>query len=138
LKYAIIHVALATILGYLCAIPLPAIIGIEAKWGVVGLTASASVAAWVEFFLLRMKLNRRIGHTGLPGSFLAKLWFAALLAGGIGWAFKWALGPLHPVLLAVAVLGSYGVTYFVVTYALGVAESGIVTRRIFRVLRLSR
>ena len=33
-----------------------------------GLTASAGVAGWVEFALLRSALNRRIGVTGLPAA----------------------------------------------------------------------
>ncbi|MEK6278796.1 MAG: murein biosynthesis integral membrane protein MurJ [Acidobacteriota bacterium] len=138
LLYAIIHVVLATVFGYLWALPLPRLLGIELKWGVVGLTASASLGAWVEFFLLRRKLNRRIGHTGLPSLYLVKLWFAALLAAGVGWAFKWAVGPLHPVPVAAAVLGGYGTTYFVMTYALGIAESGVVIGRVLRTLRLGR
>jgi putative peptidoglycan lipid II flippase len=138
LLYAIIHVALTTVLGYVCAILLPPAIGIEPKWGVVGLTASASAAAWVEFVLLRRTLNRRIGRTGLPGSYLAKLWLSALLGASIGWAFKWAIGALHPVPVAALVLGSYGVTYFVITYAVGIAESRAVIRRGLRLLKLDK
>ena len=58
LRYAVIRVALTTALGYLCAIPLPPWLGIEPRWGVAGLTASAGVAGWVEFALLRRTLNR--------------------------------------------------------------------------------
>jgi putative peptidoglycan lipid II flippase len=136
LLYAIVHVALTTVLGYLCAILLPPAIGIEPKWGVVGLTASASFAAWVEFVLLRRSLNKRIGRTGLPGSYSAKLWLSALLGAGVGWAFKLAVGPIHPVPVAVVVLGSYGVTYFVITYAFGIAESRSVIGRALRLLKL--
>ncbi|MCA1607683.1 MAG: murein biosynthesis integral membrane protein MurJ, partial [Acidobacteria bacterium] len=38
LLYAVIHVALTAVLGYLSAIPLPQVLGIDPKWGVVGLT----------------------------------------------------------------------------------------------------
>ena len=38
LRYAILRVALTTVLGYLCAIPLPPALGIDPKWGVAGLT----------------------------------------------------------------------------------------------------
>jgi putative peptidoglycan lipid II flippase len=138
LLYAIIHVLLTTILGYLCAIPLPRLIGIDPKWGVVGLTASASIAAWVEFFLLRRKLNRRIGPTGLPMSYLFKLWAAAVLGAGVGWALKFLLGPLHPLPVAAVVLGGYGITYFGVTYVLGMSEALTVINRSLRFLKLSR
>src|SRR5712691_8726841 len=100
LRYAIIRVALTTVLGYLFAIPLPPAIGINPKWGVAGLTASAGIAGWIEFVLLRRTMNRRIGQTGLSGSYVIKLWMAALVGAGIGWAFKLLLGNLHPIPLA--------------------------------------
>ena len=46
--------------------PARACSGIDPKWGAAGLTASAGVAGWVEFLLLRRGLNRRIGRTGHP------------------------------------------------------------------------
>jgi putative peptidoglycan lipid II flippase len=138
LIYAIVHVLLTTILGYLCAIPVPRLIGIDPKWGVIGLTASASVAAWIEFFLLRRKLNQRIGQTGLSIPFLLKLSSAAILGAGVGWAFKLLLGPLHPVPIAAIVLGGYGLTYFGVTYTLGMSEARAVINQSVRFLRLRR
>ena len=41
LRFAIIRVVLTLVLGYLCAIPLPPMLGIAQKWGVAGLTVSA-------------------------------------------------------------------------------------------------
>lgn len=138
LIYAIVHVALATILGYLSALPLPLYLGVEPKWGVVGLTLSASVAAWIELLLLRRTLNRKIGRTGLPGAYLAKLWLAALVSAGIGWALKLTLSSLHPIPLAAIVLGCYGVAYFGVTYLFGIVEAQNVIGRVFRMLRIRR
>lgn len=138
LLYAIIHVVFATVLGYLCAIPLPAVIGIEPKWGVVGLTASASIAAWIEFLLLRRTLNRRIGRTGLSIPYVSRLWVAALLSAGFGWVFKWLLGPIHPVPLAAMVLGSYGISYFALTSVFGVTEAGAVFGQVFRLLKFRK
>jgi len=80
LRFAIVRVILTTGLGYLCAIPLPHWIGVDPRWGVAGLTASAGVAGWVEFTLLRRELNRRIGRTGLPGPLVTRLWLAAAVA----------------------------------------------------------
>src|SRR5438874_3224995 len=48
LRYAVVRVILTTGLGYLSAIPLPPLIGIDPKWGAAGLTASAGIAGWVE------------------------------------------------------------------------------------------
>lgn len=138
LLYAIIHVSLATILGYLCALPLPRYLGIEPKWGVVGLTLSASIAAWIEFVLLRRTLNRRIGRTGLSGSYLTKLWIAALLAANIGWTLKLTLPQLHPIPSAALVLGAYGVFYFAMTFILEISESRVAVGRMLRKLKLAR
>jgi putative peptidoglycan lipid II flippase len=131
--YAIVHVALTTVLGYVCAFRLPPIIGIDSKWGVVGLTASASLAAWVEFVLLRRTLNKRIGRTGLPFSVMGKLLGAALAGAGVGWGLKLLLGPRHPLPVAVVVLGGFGVTYFAMTSLLSVSEAREVISRVLRV-----
>lgn len=135
LRYAIIRVTLTTVLGYLCALPLPRAIGVDPKWGVAGLTASAGIAGWIEFALLRRTLNRRIGPTGLSGSYIIRLWIAAVIGADVGWTLKLLLVNLHPIPLAAVVLGSYGVAYFSVTFALGMSEARSV---ISRILRLSK
>jgi putative peptidoglycan lipid II flippase len=110
LRYAIVRVTLTTVLGYLFAIPLPSLIGIDPKWGVAGLTASAGLAGWVEFVLLRLTLNKRIGSTGLRLDYVAKLWLAAAVGAGVGWTIKLAIGSHHPVIIAVLVLVPYGLS----------------------------
>lgn len=137
LRYAIVRVALTTVLGYVFALPLPRALGIDPKWGVAGLTASAGIAGWIEFSLLRRSLNRRIGRTGLSLPYVIKLWIAALLAADIGWTLKLLLGELHPIPLASVVLGAYGVAYFGVAFFLGMSESRAVIGKVFKVLRLS-
>jgi putative peptidoglycan lipid II flippase len=129
LIFAIVRVILTTVLGYLCAIPLPPALGIAARWGVAGLTISAGVASWVEFTLLRRVLNRRIGRTGLPGIYVAKLWLAAISAAATGWIIRHFFGHHSPILLAVLVLGPYGIVYFGATLALGLSEARMFFRR---------
>jgi putative peptidoglycan lipid II flippase len=123
LRFAVLRVILTTILGYLCAIPLPPLLGIAPRWGVAGLTISAGISSWIEFTLLRRTLNQRIGRTGLPVDYLGRLWAAALLAALAGWAVKHFFGHHSPILLAILVLGPYGVVYFGTTLALGLAEA---------------
>lgn len=123
LRFAIVRVILTTVLGYLCAIPLPHMLGIEARWGVAGLTISAGVSSWVEFALLRRTLNRRIGRTGLPYGFLARLWAAALIAAAVGWGIRHFLGNFSPIPLAVFALVPYGIIYFAATAMLGLPEA---------------
>jgi putative peptidoglycan lipid II flippase len=132
LRFAVVRVALTTALGYLCAIPLPRWLGIDPRWGVAGLTASAGISGWVEFVLLRRALNRRIGSTGLPASLTALLWAIAALAAAAGWLVKLSIGPQNPIPAALAILGIYGAVYFSGTYLAGVPESAEVIRRLVR------
>ena len=80
LRFAIVRVVLTTAWDTYARIPLPGWLGIDPRWGVAGLTASAGVAGWVEFTLLRRALNRRIGSTGLPVSLTVRLWGSAAAA----------------------------------------------------------
>jgi putative peptidoglycan lipid II flippase len=132
LRFAVVRVTLTIGLGYLCAIPLPAFIGIDPKWGAAGLTASAGIAGWIEFALLRRSLNRRIGRTGLSAGYVAKLWAGALAGALLGWGLKLILPQLHPIALAALVLIPYGVLYFAVTSALGIPEALATVRRVLR------
>jgi putative peptidoglycan lipid II flippase len=140
LRFAIVRVVLTSLLGYLCALPLPRYLGIEARWGVAGLTISAGVAAWVEFHLLRSTMNRRIGRTGLPADYLAKLWATALLGAASGWVMKYfggnhISGNHREIVLAVFVLGLYGVIYFAGTWILGIPEARALFSRFLKASR---
>jgi putative peptidoglycan lipid II flippase len=132
LRYALVRVALTTLLGYLCAILLPRWLGIDLRWGMVGLTASAGIAGWVEFVLLRRTLNQRIGHTGIPPSVTARLWISAALAAAAAWAVKLLLGRHGPMVSAAAILGVYGILYFVLTYLLRIDECRLTLKRFIR------
>ena len=138
LRYAIVHVVVAVVLGYLLAIPLPSALGIDLRWGAIGLTTAAGLGGWAEFFLLRRTLNGRIGRTGLPAPFVFKLWAAALAAAGLGWGIKLFVGVNRPIWTAIAVLGPYGVCYFALTSLLGLPEAGAVVGRFKRILGRGR
>jgi len=135
LRFAIVRVALTTVLGYLFAIPLPPALGIAARWGVAGLTISAGIASWLEFTLLRRTLNRRIGRTGVPYAFLAKLWIAAGVAAAAGWAAHHFTRYHAPIPVAILVLGLYGVIYLAMANALGLPEARALVERAIRVIR---
>lgn len=122
LKFALIRFTLTLVFGYLCAIPLPPAIGIAQRWGVAGLTASAGVAAWVEFALLRWRLNSKIGPTGLRRGLVARLWALALAAAAAGWAVKLGMGHAGPRLMALAVLPVYGAVYLGIAWWMRLPE----------------
>lgn len=111
LRFAVIRVALTTVLGYLCAIPLPPLLGLDPRWGAAGLTASAGAAGWVEFVMLRAALNRRIGRIDQHAARLALLWVSAIVAAIVGLLFKRQCTDLHPILAATVVLLPYVAIY---------------------------
>ena len=138
LKFAVIRVILTIALGYYCALYLPATLHISRSWGVAGLTASAGMAAWVEFSLLRYALNRRIGQSGLERSFLIQLWLMALAASGVGWALKHTLHHHGPKLVALGVLPAFGAIYFGLAFLFGIPELQLLMARILPGLSAGR
>jgi putative peptidoglycan lipid II flippase len=132
LRFALIRVTLTTALGYAFAFPLVRWLGIDPRWGAAGLTASAGLAGWVEFSLLRSRMNTRIGRTGLPARFVASLWGAALAAGVAAFALHRAIRIPSSLLTGAVVLGVFGLVYFAVTMLLGVPESRSLLRRVRR------
>jgi len=124
LRFALIRVVLTTALGYLFAFPLPRALGISPRWGVAGLTASAGIAGWVEFLMLRHTLNRRIGPTGLDRGYLIRLWATSVVAAGIAWLVKRALLDVpHPLVVSLLILAVYATAFVGATLALGVPEA---------------
>jgi putative peptidoglycan lipid II flippase len=122
------------VLGYLFALWLPPLFGLDLRWGTVGLTVSAGLAGWAELVLLRRRLNARIGRTGLPLVYGLKLWVAAVASAVVGWGLKLLLGAVHPIILAALVLTPYGLLYFAVTSLWGMPESRAVVGRFTKVL----
>lgn len=132
LRFAIVRVALTTALGYLFALPLPRLLGIDARWGAAGLTASAGIAGWIEFLLLRSRLNRRIGRTGLPSRYVATLWLSAALASGIALLIHRGAPGMHRFVQATVVLGAFCLVFGATTLALGVPEARALLSRVTR------
>jgi putative peptidoglycan lipid II flippase len=132
LRFAVIRVALTTILGLIFALYLPKVLGLSPSWGTAGLTSSAGLAGWVEFLLLRRGMNRKIGRTGIQVSLQLRLWASALGAGVVGYGIKMALGHRHPIIDAAIILGAFGMIYFAATLTFGINEARGVLNRIRR------
>lgn len=132
LRFAVIRVILTTALGYLAALPLPRLLGIEPRWGVAGLTISAGIASWVEFTLLQKAIRKLVGQVGVPFAFLAQVWIAALLAGAVARGVLFTVGQRGHIVLAVIVLSVYGLVFFGVSMALKLPEAGALLTAIRR------
>jgi putative peptidoglycan lipid II flippase len=120
LRFALVRIALVTALGYLCALVIPPRIGVPAMWGAAGLTASAGVAGWVEFALLRHSMSQRIGPTGLGLSRMAVLWSSAIAGAAVAWGIKLAIPWTNPLIRGALILPAFGVTYLACTALFGV------------------
>jgi putative peptidoglycan lipid II flippase len=132
LRFAMVRVGLTIVLGVVAGLKLPGWLGVDARWGVAGLTASAGLAAWIEFYLLRRSVSRRIGATQLDSRYVATLWFSAALMAAPPFGVKVLLGVDRPVLLGVVALSLYVAGYLGVAAAFGVPEVASARRRIAR------
>jgi putative peptidoglycan lipid II flippase len=131
LKFAILRVLLTFALGLFCGLLLPKLLHVDAKFGAAGLTASAGVAGWIEFLLLRRGITQRIGAADTPAGYLPRLWGAAAVAAGLALLVKRVLH-LHPVPEAAVVLSVFGATYLGATLILRVPEATAQLRRVAR------
>lgn len=156
LRFAMLRVTLTGVLGYLFAIPLRPLIvsALEAAHlpvllvgdgtvalGAIGLTASAGLAGWLEFLMLRAALARRTGPVRIPASYLASLWGAAVAAGIGAVAFDRFLLPTLVAMLprilrhlggGLLACGVFGVVYLAVVAALRVPEANALFGRFRR------
>jgi putative peptidoglycan lipid II flippase len=120
------------VLGYLFAFPLPPLLGLPVWSGVAGLTASAGIAGWVEFYLLRRSITQRIGRTGMPISQLAKLWGAGIVAGLSSFGVMRLFPDGHPFAAGVAAMGTFALVYGAATVLLRVPEATLISSRVLR------
>ena len=132
LWYAVARVFLTGTLGYLFAFPLPRLLGLPAWTGAVGLTASAGIAGWVEFLLLRRAITARIGKTGIAPSRLMRLWAGGMGAGAAGWVVMHTMDPTHQTLRGIVALTTFAAVYGLATVALGVPEARAISDRVLR------
>ncbi|HEX9128008.1 MAG TPA: murein biosynthesis integral membrane protein MurJ [Gemmatimonadaceae bacterium] len=148
LRYAVVRVILTTGLGYFFALVLPGLLGVDRKLGAAGLTASAGLAGWVEFYLLRREMDKRIGRTRLVPARMARLWGAALAGAALPWAYKLVADRGAPLLsahenavgtksMALALLCLYGLAYLGITAAFGIPEAKNVFDRGRRLFNLA-
>ena len=82
------------------------------------------MAGWIEFVLLRASLNRRIGVTGIPASYVSRLWASAILAAAAAWGVRMVLPPLHPLLRGATVLPVFGAAYLGAAMVMGIPLPG--------------
>jgi putative peptidoglycan lipid II flippase len=134
LKFAMMRVFATTVLGVFFGFYLPKILGLPASWGTPGLTASAGLAGWIEFYFLRKALNRKIGETSLPLRFQIKVWSIALVSGGLATTLAhFVLNPqLNIIAKAAITVGVYGFCYFGLGYTFKIEQARSFIEKILR------
>jgi putative peptidoglycan lipid II flippase len=134
LRAALVRVAITAALGWAFALPLRHQLGYSPTWGAFGLTASAGLAAWIEFALLRRWLARRIGSVPVPVRLGLGCLAAAAAAAALGLAAdRLATAAGAPVWLSsLAAIAAFGGVYLGITAVAGVPEAAAFTRRLRR------
>jgi putative peptidoglycan lipid II flippase len=100
--------------------------------GVAGLALGSGLAAWLEWYLLRRELRRRLGEVLPPVGMLLRMLAAAVVAGVVARGVGMLAPALHPILLGGAVMAVFGLLYFALGAAMGLPEVGQTLERFRR------
>ena len=101
----------------------PALLGVEPRWGAVGLSLASVAGALLEFALLRRALWQHVGETKLNGKYLLHVWsasFAALI--GVLVIEKFFMLP-SVFFRSLLFLVLYALLYLGTTYFAGLSEA---------------
>ena len=131
---ALARVGFGITVGYIVVMPLRHALGYSAAWGAFGLTAAASLSAWLELGVLLRLTKRRLGAIDMPIKLTAGALAASIVAGAAGYgvvraAHAYGLRGWLGGLLACVVFGG---VYFVAMAAAKVPEARAITRRLRR------
>ncbi|MBC7533737.1 MAG: murein biosynthesis integral membrane protein MurJ [Oligoflexus sp.] len=114
LRCSIYRVLTSTVGAVLFAIYLPKYVPMSPAMATAGISFATSLAAVLEFLLLRNALKKAIAFENLPGIFIAKLFFAATTSGLLG-AILYRI--LNPMQLQPWISGGFAIAAFGVCYA---------------------
>jgi putative peptidoglycan lipid II flippase len=137
LRFAVLRLQLTAGLGWFGALILPEWLGLPKAWGAAGLTASAGLAAWVEFMLLRRSLQGRVGELPRQPREMAKLWLVAGLAAAVAWGVRLSIRgvALHPAIEGGLVIVPYCLVYLWAVWRIGVGPARELAAGVTRRLR---
>ncbi len=132
LRAGLVRVTFGAFLGAIAALVLPGVLGVDPKWGAVGLTIAAGISGQVEYQLLRRALWRRIGAVELPWRALLLLWGAALGAAAIATGVRLLLGTAHHLVVAAAVVPAFAASYLALSHLARIPEAVLLGNRLAR------
>ncbi len=134
LRCSIYRVLASTLGALVFALYLPRLINMPGALATAGIPFASGLAAMLEFFLLRRALKAAIPFQSLPGTFLAKLFFAATSSGLLAAGGYRLLGPLHlPDLFSGALaIAIFGLCYGALCLVLKVEEATVILHKLRR------
>ncbi len=133
--YATIRVAITGFLGYALMRPFEAMASFQGRpLGALGLSLGAGVGAWVEWWLLRRGLKKKIGPVAMGMPVLLRMYGAALAGAAVGRAIAYVVPPTNPIIRGVLVLGPFGLLYFGIAHLLGIPQASAVVNRFTRLI----
>ena len=94
--------------------------------------ASAGLAGWVEFLLLRRALQRRIGSVTIAPKTIARAWLTALGSAAVASLFRLTIPPTWHVARGLVILGVFGTLYLVGAQLTGLLDGTSILRRVLR------
>jgi len=119
-RVAYLRVALSLGAGGALMFPLDGVAVGDLRLGAAGLALGASVAAWVEYSLLRRSLRRTLGPFGIGVGRLLRMGAGALAASVAGLLLAGLLPSGAPWLRALGTLAPFAGVYLLLTALLGV------------------
>lgn len=122
-RIATLRVAVSVVASLALMFPLDHVGFRSLRLGAAGLALGASLAAWVEFGLLRRALARSVGRHGPGMGRVLRMTLAGSLAAATGVALQLTLPPVHPLVVALETLLPFGVVYGVAAVVLRVGVS---------------
>jgi putative peptidoglycan lipid II flippase len=132
LGIACFRVALTALLGFFVVFPLRSLFALDAIYCSAALTASAGVAGWIEFSLIRYALAADIGRFNLGGRMIMALWGIAIASAAVALGVKLLVPGFPIVIRGIVILGLYGLLYIGGATAAGIPEAAETIRPIKR------
>jgi len=132
LGIACFRVALTALLGFLVVFPMRSLFSLDAIYCTATLTASAGVAGWIEFLLLRYALTANIGRFNLGGRMIMALWGIAIASAAVALGVKLFMPGFHVVIRGMVILGLYVLLYIGGATAARIPEAAEAIRQIRR------
>jgi putative peptidoglycan lipid II flippase len=121
---ALSRVFLGGVLGYFGATWLPGRLDCAQIYGSVFITSASALVAWLEYFVLKNRLEVRIGEIRPGERARNRAVSAAVIASGMAFSLKITIEDFsRPIFSAVIVLSAFAAIYFTVGALLGIEES---------------